>query len=276
RALVCVDDEYGKRLSADLALPIATCSALAEDGSDFWAADVRTEGLLGCHYRWHLPNQDCSVSLPLAGSFAVINSLLAGTAAYLLGVPTDGILCALEGMNPIPGRMETVQLGAHADVCAVIDYAHTPDALEQLLRSVRQARKGDGRILLLFGCGGDRDRSKRRQMGQIASRLSDFVIITSDNARGEDPVAILDEIEKGLDKEKPYIRIEDRETAIREAVSLCQSGDILVLAGKGHETYEIDATGKHPFDEKEIVRRAWKQRGHRTGRTDEYEDQCRM
>ena len=140
----------------------------------------------------------------------------------MLGVPAKGVLCALHGMKQVPGRMESVPLGEYADFRVLIDYAHTPDALEKLLRSVSELIEEQGRILLLFGCGGDRDRSKRREMAHIASRFADFVILTSDNSRTEDPSAILADIERGMDKEKPYTVIEDRKEAIAFGLSLCR------------------------------------------------------
>ena len=138
-----------------------------------------------------------------------------------------------------------------------IDYAHTPAALETLLRTVRGARRAGEKITLLFGCGGDRDPTKRPVMGRIASALSDFVILTSDNSRTEDPQAILSQIRRGMDREKPHVVIPDRREAIRYAVREAKAGEILLFAGKGHEKYEIDALGKHPFDEAEIARAAY-------------------
>ena len=135
-----------------------------------------------------------------------------------------------------------------------LDYAHTPAALETLLRTIREARRAGQKITLLFGCGGDRDPTKRPVMGRIASALADFVILTSDNCRTEDPGAILSQIRRGMDREKPYILIPDRREAIRYAIRQARAGEILLFAGKGHEKYEIDAGGKRPFDEAEIAR----------------------
>ena len=142
-----------------------------------------------------------------------------------------------------------------------IDYAHTPDALECALKSVRSFRQGRGRVILLFGCGGDRDRGKRRQMASIASRLADFVIVTSDNPRSEEPQSIINDILKGIDKEKEYTVIVSRRRAIEYAVGIAAAGDIILLAGKGHEKYEINALGVSPFDESSIVENALRARG---------------
>ena len=166
-------------------------------------------------------------------------------------------------MNLILGRLESVEaeLSKEANISVFVDYAHTPDALERLLRSVRAMQPKDARIILLFGCGGDRDKGKRKIMGQIASRLADFVIVTSDNPRSENPKDIIKDILKGIDKEKEFAVIESRKDAILDAI-LCYArhNDTVVLAGKGHESYEITATGKHPFDERLIVRNALAER----------------
>ena len=143
--------------------------------------------------------------------------------------------------------------GTPPEFSVFLDYAHTPDALEKLLRSVR-GFAGERRVVLLFGCGGDRDRAKRPLMGRIASRLADFLILTSDNCRSEEPEAILSEILRGVDKEKPYTVIADRREAIRYAILNAQPGDVILLAGKGHENYEIRGCERLPFSERDIVR----------------------
>ena len=153
--------------------------------------------------------------------------------------------------------MEQVDLGKYCEFSVILDYAHTPDALEQLCKTLLPLRKGGGRLLLLFGCGGDRDRGKRAQMGRIASSLADEIILTSDNCRSESREKILSDILKGVDKEKPHQVIEDREAAIEYALRGARRGDILVLAGKGHERYEINEKGRIPFDERKILRDCW-------------------
>lgn len=153
--------------------------------------------------------------------------------------------------------MERVELDRALGFSVIIDYAHTPDALENLLLGVRSERKNENeRIVLVFGCGGERDKGKRKLMGIVASRLADLVIVTSDNSRSESRDAIISDILKGIDKEKPFVVISDRKEAIEYAVCNALGGDRIILAGKGHEKYEIDETGRHPFDEKEIVRNA--------------------
>ena len=189
--------------------------------------------------------------------FFVTNAALAAVTAEICGADERSIAEGIAHMRGVPGRMERVELPKEAPFCAYLDYAHTPDALEKLLQSLRGMRKGRGRVLLLFGCGGERDRGKRRQMGRIATQLADLSVVTADNSRGEPTEEIIKDILKGIDKEKPYCVIPDRREAITHLVQSARRDDILVLAGKGHETYEIDATGKHPFDEREILLRAY-------------------
>ncbi|MCU0616413.1 MAG: UDP-N-acetylmuramoyl-L-alanyl-D-glutamate--2,6-diaminopimelate ligase [Gemmatimonadaceae bacterium] len=196
------------------------------------------------------------VRLPLLGDFNVTNALGAMAAAYALGVPLADVTAALAEMPQVPGRLERLA----APVTVLRDYAHTPDALERALQAVRPfARTPDGaptRVHVVFGCGGDRDRGKRPEMGAIAERLADAVIVTSDNPRTEDPECILDEIVAGMERRTtspPVTRIEDRREAIAFALRTAAEHDVVLLAGKGHETYQIRGTDKLPFDEAVIV-----------------------
>ena len=156
--------------------------------------------------------------------------------------------------------MEKIKLGFDADFQVLIDYAHTPDALENLLRTAKDLKKSKGRIVLLFGCGGDRDKSKRAVMGKIASSLADFVIVTSDNSRSEKPESIIGDILSGIDPTKPYKVIPSRAEAIAYAIKTAEAGDLILLAGKGHEEYEITQEGRKPFFEKQIVQTAFAER----------------
>jgi UDP-N-acetylmuramoyl-L-alanyl-D-glutamate--2,6-diaminopimelate ligase len=187
------------------------------------------------------------VSLPLIGDFNVINALGAAAAAYSLGLPASHIAAALSTMPQVPGRLEVLR----SSPTVLRDYAHTPDALERALDAVRPFT--DGRLIVVFGCGGDRDRGKRPVMGSIAERKGDLAIVTSDNPRTEDPEQILDDIEAGMTG-KNHERIEDRRAAIAHALDIAAANDVIVLAGKGHETYQVRGTIKFPFDEKIIVR----------------------
>ena len=163
---------------------------------------------------------------------------------------------SLKGFPGIIGRMERVNC-ERDDIAVFIDYAHTPDALENLLSSVRRFCKRDEYVTLVFGCGGDRDATKRPLMGAIASKYADRVIVTSDNPRSEDSVNIIFDILSGVDKTKPYMAISDRRDAIEYAIFTAKKNEVVLLAGKGHEKYEIDAGGKHPFNEAEIARAAY-------------------
>ncbi len=192
--------------------------------------------------------------LPLLGDFNVTNATGALAAAWALGAPFDALVAALSHMPQVPGRLERLFTAP----TVLRDYAHTPDALDRALRAVRPfacTPTGDAtRVLVVFGCGGDRDRGKRPEMGAIAERLADVVILTSDNPRTEDPERILDDIEAGMTRESAArVRIEDRRAAIAHALDIAAPHDVILLAGKGHETYQIRGTEKLHFDEAEIV-----------------------
>ncbi len=197
------------------------------------------------------------ITLPLSGRFNIYNAMAACCLAHQLGVPKEVIREACTCMPPIKGRLESVELTDNS-YSVFIDYAHTPDALSKLLSSLREITTG--RLICVFGCGGDRDRSKRPGMGTIATALSDYAIITSDNPRTEDPFCIIRDILSGVDKSKRYIVIPDRRGAIRYAVHSAVAGDVIVFCGKGHESYEINGWGRTPFDEKSIIQEADKER----------------
>lgn len=197
--------------------------------------------------RWTLvtPHGRAAVALPLIGDFNIANALAAAATAWALGRPVAAIAARLSTLPQVPGRLERI-----LDAPIVLrDYAHKPDALERALAAVRPFTTG--RLILVVGCGGDRDRGKRPIMGEIAERLADLVILTSDNPRTEDPARILDEIEQGM--RHAHERLEDRHAAIARALEVATPGDVVVLAGKGHETYQIRGTTSHPFDEQAIV-----------------------
>lgn len=248
------DDPYAESLEKLApACEFIRCSVSGEGEADARALRCEMQGIDGVSYVYYAKNTVFRVKCPVPGQFTVANTMLAVTAALRLGIDPLTIQDALRSFCGVEGRMERVILPG-APFTLFIDYAHTPAALETLLRTVRQARRQGQKITLLFGCGGDRDPTKRPVMGRIASALSDFVILTSDNSRTENPQAILAQIRRGMDREKPHIVIPDRREAIRYAIREAKAGDILLFAGKGHEKYEIDASGKHPFDEGEIAR----------------------
>jgi UDP-N-acetylmuramoyl-L-alanyl-D-glutamate--2,6-diaminopimelate ligase len=214
-------------------------------------ADVRASGVhytpRGSEWTLEAAGLTANVTLPLVGDFNVANALGAAAAAWAVGLTTDDIAQRLSSLPQVPGRLERIL--EHPTVLR--DYAHTPDALERALLAVRPFAKQ--RMIVLFGCGGDRDRGKRPQMGAIAERLGDFAIVTSDNPRTEDPDRIIDDIEAGMHGTN-HERITDRHDAIARALTIASPGDVVVLAGKGHETYQIRGTIAYPFDEREIVR----------------------
>lgn len=257
------DDEYMSRLShrVSASQKVISCSADYADkpASDYCVSALRQKlsGVDGVEYIYFSKDAVFYVTSPIPGCFTVYNTLLAISAAIEAGIDPVVVRRAIRNLKGIDGRLEKVDLNnPTADYSVFIDYAHTPAALETVLKTVREIRHPGQRITLLFGCGGDRDRSKRKKMGMIASRLADFVIITSDNCRSEDPDSIIQEIMSGIDAEKPHAVIRDRKRAIEYGICEARKDEILILAGKGHEKYEINAEGKHPFDETEIVRKA--------------------
>jgi UDP-N-acetylmuramoyl-L-alanyl-D-glutamate--2,6-diaminopimelate ligase len=188
------------------------------------------------------------VRLPLLGRFNVANALGVAACAWGLGVPVEAVAERLTRAPQVPGRMERI---AERPCTVLRDYAHTPDALERALETLRPLTQG--RLIVVFGAGGDRDRGKRSPMGTVSVRLADIAIVTSDNPRTEDPEKILDDVEVGM-RAKPHHRELDRRRAIALALELARPGDTILLAGKGHETYQVIGTEKQPFDERTIVK----------------------
>ena len=221
--------------------------------AEYRATNIHIQGVQGVSYSLSSSAVNATVTSPIPGVFTVSNSLQAAACALEMGIGVRVVRDALAALSGVAGRMERVKFDHPVDFSLFIDYAHTPDALENLLRTAR-GFCGDGeRIVLIFGCGGDRDKTKRPVMGAVASRFSDVVYVTSDNSRSENPDGIIRDILEGVDREKDYFVIRDRTLAIRTAIFNAKAGDIILLSGKGHEKYEIDAAGKHPFDEKSIA-----------------------
>ncbi|HEX7078728.1 MAG TPA: UDP-N-acetylmuramoyl-L-alanyl-D-glutamate--2,6-diaminopimelate ligase [Candidatus Eisenbacteria bacterium] len=225
------------------------------------AAEVTAEAVrldpAGTRLRIRHPGGAVDASLRLRGAFNVSNALAAFAAAYAAGVIPEAAARGLAAVASVPGRLEPVDAGQPFQV--LVDYAHTPDALARALEAVRGF--APRRVLCLFGCGGDRDRGKRPLMGAVAARLADLVYLTSDNPRSEDPAAIVREIEEGTRGAANVRSIVDRAEAIAAAVEACAAGDALLIAGKGHETYQIVGATTHPFDDREAARRALATRG---------------
>ena len=197
-----------------------------------------------------------NVALPLGGLFNVSNALLAASAAEVYGVSLEAIVEGLEALQVVPGRVQKVSNSS--GVHAFVDFAHTPDSLQAMLSSAR-ASAGKGRVIVVFGCGGDRDREKRPEMGRVASEIADIVIVTSDNSRSEDPASIIADICSGMGKTRP-VEIANRREAITHAVNLAQSGDVVIVAGKGHETLQLIGTMSLPFSDVEELELAFAQK----------------
>jgi UDP-N-acetylmuramoyl-L-alanyl-D-glutamate--2,6-diaminopimelate ligase len=253
-AVINVDDPWGAKIYSELAdrpRALVGYSIDHEKPGGFRATDVR---LAGDGSTFRIENEDVTIHLP--GRFNVRNALAAYSAA-LLATSNDGanVVRGLASTRAVPGRME--RIGAFG-IDAIVDYAHTPDALENVLNAARETTRGD--LIVVFGCGGDRDPGKRTQMGEIAARIADRVIVTSDNPRSEDPLSIARSVANGY--ERTDIEL-DRRDAIRRAIDEAKAGDTVVVAGKGHETYQIVGDQTRPFDDRDEVRIAFSQRGRR-------------
>lgn len=247
RRVIGIDDAYGRRLAE--ALPTPWTVGLSAD------AAVRAERveLLPTSSVFDLvtPSGTRRVELPLAGAYNVSNALVAAGCALVLGIGPTRIAEGLSAAPQVPGRLERIDAGQ--DFAVLVDYAHTPDGLEKAIGAVRGVTSG--RVITVFGCGGDRDPAKRPRMGSAAGRLSDIVVVTSDNPRSEDPVGIILEIQDGLGGTNAEVHVEvDRRRAIARALGLARAGDAVLIAGKGHEDYQIFADRTIHFDDREVAR----------------------
>jgi len=246
---VNLDDKYASVMLEAAECPMMTYSA-RDNEADLVAKDIRFSAG-GVRFIAVSDEGLDTVKMRIPGRFSVYNALSALSALKMLGLPVADAAKALAECPGVKGRAEVVPTGT--DYTVLIDYAHKPDALENILSTIREC--AEGRVVTLFGCGGDRDRTKRPVMGEIAARYSDFVVVTSDNPRTEDPMAIIGEILPGLKGSKtPYKVIENRPQAIRWAMENAQPGDTIVLAGKGQETYQEIGHEKFHLDEREVVR----------------------
>lgn len=250
----CADDPYVKAAAGKQLCRSYTVSTT--ERADYTAKDIAYESMDGVSYKLITPDQrTLQISCPIAGRFTVNNTLGAIVLALLLGIDEDIAISAVATMSGVPGRIERVTPPS-LPFSAVIDYAHTPDALENVINALLHSRKDGQRLTVLFGCGGDRDKTKRPVMGEIATRLADRTIITSDNSRSEDPMAIINDILAGIHLDAEYNVIVHRREAIAYAIATAEEGEIILIAGKGHENYEITKNGKQPFSEKEEVAKA--------------------
>ena len=247
-AVLNYDDQSYNKIVEDVKIPYVSYSIMNNEAR-FTAKDVRYRP---DHSEFYiLVNGKIErIKVATAGKFNVPNALCAMSAAICFGIDVSVVANALANMSSVSGRCESVNTGK--DFSVIIDYAHTPDGLANILKTFSDYEKN--RLIVLFGCGGNRDKTKRSQMGEIAALNADFVIVTSDNPRNETPEDIIDDIMVGVKKYKtPHTVIVNREEAIKFAIQNAQKGDIIILAGKGHETYQILESGKIHFDEREIV-----------------------
>lgn len=244
-AIINADDPYGEKMREVTSALVFTYGIDA--AADIRASDLKYDGN-GTQFRLTTPHGFADVKMQLSGRFNVYNALAACGAALALGIPLERIVHTLERVPPVRGRFETVREGQPFSV--VVDYAHTPDGLENILRAAREITRG--RLIAVFGCGGDRDKTKRPKMGAIVSELADVAYVTSDNPRTEDPQAILNDIVAGMPGTPTVIA--DRRAAIEAAISAAQPDDCVVIAGKGHETYQILKDKTIHFDDVEVAR----------------------
>ena len=241
-----MDDEWARRLITKAACPM---TSIGEGEADLAAKNIALDAA-GIAFDAVMDGGTVGVTVGIPGGFMVYNTLGVLAAAKAVGISVEESAAVLRSTAHVKGRVEVVP--TDGDYTILIDYAHTPDALENVLKAVRGF--AEGRVIVLFGCGGDRDKTKRPIMGGIAARLADAVIVTSDNPRTENPSAIIADIVDGMiGTETPYVVVESRTEAIRFAMDNALSGDVIVLAGKGHETYQIVGREKHHMDEREIV-----------------------
>ncbi len=248
RAIVNADDAAAQQIVRDTPCSVVTFSA-KRDEADYTAKNTRIT-TAGVEYELVSAERIGRVRFRVPGGFSVYNSMGVIVCLTEMGYPFAEILRAVAQFDTVPGRMEIVP--ADTPYTIVIDYAHTPDALENVLKTLRQITQG--KVFAVFGCGGDRDKTKRPIMGSIAAANADVVIVTSDNPRTEDPEAILDDIMEGVGKPKCTVyRICDRREAIAKAMKKAKAGDVILLAGKGQETYQIIGHEKHHLDEREVV-----------------------
>jgi UDP-N-acetylmuramoyl-L-alanyl-D-glutamate--2,6-diaminopimelate ligase len=246
-AIINVDDESGRIILGDLECPSFTYGIYKP--ADIFARDIEIMAE-GVSFNLHILGGKISINLQIPGIFSVYNALAAASACYAAGVSLKDIQLGLEAIRGVSGRFEL--LDTNTDYSVIIDYAHTPDGLKNILTTARDLT--DGRLVTLFGCGGDRDSAKRPLMGEVCGEYSDFCIVTSDNPRNEEPMDIIKDILPGLNKtDCPYEVIVDRREAIRYALDNARPGDVIILAGKGHETYQLLKGQTLPFDEKQIV-----------------------
>ena len=252
-----VDDAYGRTIKESAAVDMVGFGVAPD-------ADVRAESLRtgpwGMEFVALSPRGELKIKVPLIGEFNLSNCLAAVSVALAAGIDPSAIEAGLQSVKAVPGRFEAVDAGQPFSI--VVDYSHKPDALDNVLREARRIarqNRGGGRVVCVFGCGGDRDRAKRPLMGRVAAAGADIVVVTSDNPRSEDPQAIIAEVVQGITAERsdgPKASIVDRRAAIEFAIGEATDGDVVVIAGKGHEAGQVFADHTEPFDDRIVVREA--------------------
>jgi len=258
RALVNLDDSYGKRILKQVRCPVVTYGI--KNNADYKVTDFNVEGSRTC-FKVKIRGKEEKFRIFLPGIHNIYNALAALALAVEEGVDIEIIKKGLENVRRVPGRLERIENKAGFNI--YVDYAHTPSSLEQVLDNLQRLKKG--RLIVVFGCGGDRDPYKRPVMGKIAFRMADYVVVTSDNPRSEDPLKIILDIEKGMKEEGAkrdidYTIIPDRKEAIKFALGRLRENDTLLVAGKGHEKVQIFKDKIVPFDDREVTRRLLKER----------------
>ena len=254
KAIVNIDDNNVKSALSRIECPVVTCSTV-DNKADYTAKNVICNESF---VQYELVGINCigRITVKLPGEFTVYNSLCASSALLELGFSIEDVAKSAEKIKQVKGRAERVTISKNFTV--IIDYAHTPDGLENILKCIKGFSKG--KIITVFGCGGDRDKSKRAEMGRIAGELSNIAVVTSDNPRTENPLLIINDILSGMEKTKSKLAIiENRRQAIEFALSKARRGDVVLLAGKGHETYQIIGNEKIHFDEREIIKEYFKE-----------------
>lgn len=242
------DDEYGKRVYNDVRENKLTYSI--EKESNLKARDIKMNSR-GVQFTISYGGKEEKINMHIPGRYNILNSLGSALACLSEGIGLEIVKNGLENMNGVPGRCEIVTKNYKLGYEVIVDYAHTPDGLENILKTAREFT--EGRLISVFGCGGDRDKTKRPIMGKIGTELSDIAIITSDNPRSEEPSSIIEDIRNGIEKDN-YIVVENRREAIKKAMEISQKNDVVVVAGKGHEDYQILKDRTIHFDEREIIK----------------------
>ncbi|WP_293126311.1 UDP-N-acetylmuramoyl-L-alanyl-D-glutamate--2,6-diaminopimelate ligase [Microcoleus sp. bin38.metabat.b11b12b14.051] len=253
RAVINIDDSYGRRIVESLKSDKVWSYSTSDKTADLYADDLQYQpnGVKGM---LHTPKGETAFVLPLVGQFNLSNMLAAVGAVLELGLDLSAIVEKLSQFSGVPGRMERVQISPDQDISVIVDYAHTPDSLENLLKASRPFIPG--KMICVFGCGGDRDRTKRPLMGKIVAELADVAVVTSDNPRTENPDRILEDVLAGIPATVKPVVMCDRAAAIRSAIIDAKPGDGVLIAGKGHEDYQILGTEKVHFDDREQARDA--------------------